>query len=218
MDVLWFRLRREPDDGEGVNARVGAGRMLIGIDRGEYWQLAYLIRKGGYDAVVAAGLGAFRDNVAGLAPHLRDRLGDIGSWDDVKMLTVRVNRLRRWHAPGVLLIGDAAHAMSPVGGVGINLAVQDAVATARLLAGPLLAGRLGEGDLARVRGRRAFPTVGTQLLQRVVQRGVIGRVLGSGRPVRAPLPVRLLDRTPALQGLPARLVGIGLRPEHIAQD
>jgi 2-polyprenyl-6-methoxyphenol hydroxylase-like FAD-dependent oxidoreductase len=218
MDVLWFRLRREPDDGEGVNARVGAGRMLIGIDRGEYWQLAYLIRKGGYDAVVAAGLGAFRDNVAGLAPHLRDRLGDIGSWDDVKMLTVRVNRLRRWHAPGVLLIGDAAHAMSPVGGVGINLAVQDAVATARLLAGPLLAGRLGEGDLARVRGRRAFPTVGTQLLQRVVQRGVIGRVLGSGRPVRAPLPVRLLDRAPALQGLPARLVGIGLRPEHIAQD
>jgi 2-polyprenyl-6-methoxyphenol hydroxylase-like FAD-dependent oxidoreductase len=218
MDVLWFRVSRRTDDGEGVTGRLGAGRMMVGIDRGAYWQMAYLIPKGGYDAVVAAGLEAFRDGVAALAPHLSDRLGEISDWDDVKMLTVRLNRLRRWHGPGVLLIGDAAHAMSPIGGVGINLAVQDAVAAARLLAGPLLAGRLGEADLARVRARRAFPTAGTQLMQRLVQRGVIGRVLGSDRPVRAPLPVRLVDRIPALQKLPARLIGVGLRPEHIGDD
>jgi 2-polyprenyl-6-methoxyphenol hydroxylase-like FAD-dependent oxidoreductase len=218
MDVLWFRISRRPDDGAGVNARLGGGRMLIGIDRGSYWQMAYVIPKGGYDSVVAAGLDAFRESVMRLAPHLADRVGEIGDWDDVKMLTVRVNRLRRWHAPGVLLIGDAAHSMSPIGGVGINLAVQDAVATARLLAGPLLAGRLGEDDLARVRARRAFPTVGTQTMQRLIQRAVIGHVLGADRPVRASLPLRILDRIPALQGLPARLVGVGLRPEYVGEN
>ncbi|NJC82671.1 FAD-dependent oxidoreductase [Planosporangium mesophilum] len=215
MDVLWFRVRREPDDGEGVNARLGAGRMLIGIDRGEYWQMAYVIPKGGYDRVRAAGLDAFRAGVAELAPRLADRVDEVRSWDDVRMLTVRIDRLRRWHQPGVLLIGDAAHAMSPIGGVGINLAVQDAVATARLLAGPLLAGRLSEDDLARVRARRAFPTAGTQLLQRVVQRAVIGRVLGSERPIPAPLPMRVLQHVPALRRAAARLVGVGLRPEHV---
>jgi 2-polyprenyl-6-methoxyphenol hydroxylase-like FAD-dependent oxidoreductase len=215
MDILWFRLGRTPDDGEGLDMRVGAGRLMLGIDRGDYWQIAYVIPKGGHDRVVADGLDAFRAQVAALAPRLADRVGQIRDWDDVKALTVRVNRLRRWHAPGVLLIGDAAHAMSPVGGVGINLAIQDAVATARLLAGPLLAHRLNAGDLARVRARRFLPTAGTQLVQRAIQRGLIGRVLGADRPVRAPLPLRVVNRIPALQALPARLVGVGLRPERV---
>src|SRR5436309_1618839 len=153
---------REDADGDGLDMRVGAGRLILAIDRGDYWQAAYIIPKGGYDQVVAAGLPALRESVAALAPHLADRVGKLTDWDDVKVLTVRLNRLRRWHAPGVLLIGDAAHAMSPVGGVGINLAIQDAVATARLLAGPLRAGRVTDADLARVRRRRRWPTVATQ--------------------------------------------------------
>ena len=174
-----------------------------------------MIPKGGYDAVRAAGLPAFRDSVAALAPLLADRVGEVTDWDAVKTLTVQLNRLRRWHGPGVLLIGDAAHAMSPVGGVGINLAVQDAVATARLLAPALKDGTLRDADLDRVRRRRRYPTAGTQFGQRVIQRAVIGRLLATDRPVNAPLPLRVLNRYPALQALPARAVGIGLRPEHV---
>jgi 2-polyprenyl-6-methoxyphenol hydroxylase-like FAD-dependent oxidoreductase len=209
MEVLWFRLPRSADDPEGLGLRVGAGQALVLIDRGDYLQIAYVIPKGGYDTVVAAGLDEFRATVARLAPFLAGRTDNIKSWDDVKMLTVRVDRLRRWYAPGVLLIGDAAHAMSPIGGVGVNLAVQDAVATARLLP---------TGDLAKVQRRRQPPTVATQLLQRFLQRTVISKVLGANEPVRAPLGLRLIDRAPVLQGVVARIVGIGLRPEHIVQD
>jgi 2-polyprenyl-6-methoxyphenol hydroxylase-like FAD-dependent oxidoreductase len=215
MDVLWFRLPRRTGDGDGLQMRVGAGQLMLGIDRGDYWQIAYVIPKGGYRAVVAAGLPAFRVAVAGLAPVLDDRVGGLGDWDDVRVLTVQVNRLDRWHGDGVLLIGDAAHAMSPVGGVGINLAVQDAVAAARLLLPALRKGRPSDVDLARVRRRRRFPTAGTQLIQRVLQRGVLAGVLRAERPVRAPLPLRVLRRVPALQVLPARVIGIGLRPEHV---
>jgi len=215
MDVLWLRISRGPGDPEGLDVRVGAGRLVIGIDRGDYWQLGYLVPKGGYDAVVAAGLPALRAAIGELAPHLAGRTAEIRDFSDVRVLTVQINRLRRWHAPGVLLIGDAAHAMSPVGGVGINLAIQDAVAAARLLAGPLAAGRVTEADLAAVQRRRRLPTVGTQLGQRIAQRGAIRAVLAARGPVRAPLPARLFERFPALRRLPARLVGIGLRPEHL---
>ena len=212
MDVLWFRVSRKPDESAGLQMRPAGGRLLLGIDRGDYWQLACVIPKGTFAAVRDAGLPAFRASVATIAPELADRVGEVTGWDDVHVLTVVVNRLRRWHAPGVLLIGDAAHAMSPVGGVGINLAVQDAVAAARLLT---RTGTLALDDLDAVRRRRRLPTAGTQLGQRVIQRVMIGRVLGATTVMPAPWPVRLFQRLPLLQGIPALLVGVGLRPEHV---
>ncbi|OHV36724.1 MULTISPECIES: FAD-dependent oxidoreductase [Pseudofrankia] len=218
MDVLWFRLPRWPDDPEGVAVQVGAGRLLVLIDRGHYWQTAYLIPKGGKEATLATGTDALRAGVAALAPWLAGRVGALVEADDVAFLPVRVNRLRRWHSPGVLLIGDAAHAMSPVGGVGINLAVQDAVAAARMLAAPLRSS-VGTDEMTRVlrafQRRRWFPAAGTQLLQRGLGRGLIGPALAADVPVRAPLPVRVLDRQPVLRSLAGRLVGVGLRPEHV---
>jgi 2-polyprenyl-6-methoxyphenol hydroxylase-like FAD-dependent oxidoreductase len=216
MDVLWFRLPRRDADGDGLLARIGTGKLMVVIDRGDYWQVAYVIPKGGYDQVVAAGLPAFRESVAELFGALADRVDQITDWDQVRMLTVRINRLRRWHAPGVLLIGDAAHAMSPMGGVGINLAIQDAVAAARLLAAPLRTHRLTDKDLSRVRRRRWLPTAGTQFVQRIAQSGLIAGVLGSNVPAKAPLPMRIADRVRPIRTLAARLVGIGIRPEYDA--
>jgi 2-polyprenyl-6-methoxyphenol hydroxylase-like FAD-dependent oxidoreductase len=215
MDVLWFRLPKLPGTAPppfGGAGRLTRGRLLVLIDRGEYWQSAYLVPKGGYAALRDAGLEAFRGDLARLLPTMVPALEAIETWEDVRVLSVRVDRLARWHLPGLLLVGDAAHAMSPIGGVGINLAVQDATATARLLAGPLREGRPTQADLARVRRRRLLPTVLTQQLQRQIQQRFLTRVLAGDRPVDTPLLLRLLQRLPALQGLPARIIGLGVLP------
>ena len=215
MDVLWFRLSRVPGDPTAVMGRFDAGRIFISLNRGEHWQCGFVIAKGSLDDLRAGGIDAFRREVARLMPHAADRVGEIRSWDDVKLLTVQVDRLRRWYRPGLLCIGDAAHAMSPVGGVGINLAVQDAVAAANRLAGPLAAGRVTTDDLHAVQRRRALPTRLTQRLQLAVQRRVIASVLATRGALRPPLFFRLLARLPVLRRLPARLVGVGVRPEHV---
>jgi 2-polyprenyl-6-methoxyphenol hydroxylase-like FAD-dependent oxidoreductase len=215
MDVLWFRLPRRPGDAAGMRVHVGAGELLVLIDRGSYWQTACIIPKGGRDAARAAGIESLRRTVADLAPRLADRVDSLGGWDDVAFLSVQVNRVRRWYAPGVLLIGDAAHAMSPIGGVGINLAVQDAVAAARMLSGPLLAGEVSLADLAAVQRRRTPPTVVTQSIQAFLASRLIGRALAAPRPLTAPRAIRLVDRHPALRAAIARLVGVGVRPERV---
>ena len=186
------------------------------IDRGDYWQCAYVIRKGAADDIRAQGLDAFREAIVGVAPLLRDRVQELKTWDDVKLLTVKIDRLTRWHRPGLLCIGDAAHAMSPVGGVGINLAIQDAVATANLLADKLRDGTLEDDDLDAVRERRLWPTKATQALQIGIQDNVLAPVLsGSNADLEVPLPMRLLSSMRPLRRLFARLLGMGMRPEHV---
>ena len=214
MDVLWLRLPRRPGDEAAPLGRLVAGRMMVLIPRGDYFQCAYLIRKGGAEALRGEGLDAFKRAIADVVPLLRDRMDALTSWDDVKLLTVSVDRLKVWFQPGLLCIGDAAHAMSPVGGVGINLAIQDAVATAGLLWRPLRERRLAESDLEQVQRRREWPTKVTQQAQLLIQKHVIAPTL-AGRQPRAGWPARLLDRTPLLQRLPARAVGLGVRPEHV---
>ena len=215
MDVLWFRLSRRPDDPAATGGIVEPGRLFVLINRAEHWQCGFVIRKGAFDAVRARGLDAFRADIARLAPFAADRVREIASWDDAKLLTVQVDRLLKWHAPGLLCIGDAAHAMSPVGGVGINLAIQDAVAAANLLHAPLRAGQIAEADLARVQRRRDFPTRATQRFQLIIQNNIIRSVLQGGGAFRPPLLLRIFSRIPLLQRIPARVLGLGFRPEHI---
>jgi 2-polyprenyl-6-methoxyphenol hydroxylase-like FAD-dependent oxidoreductase len=214
MDVLWFSLPRASGDPDETMGRFDAGRILVAIDRGDYWQMGYVIPKGTLDALRRQGLAEFRAAILRMAPYLADRVEALDDWEKVKLLTVQVNRLKRWHRPGLLCIGDAAHAMSPVGGVGINLAVQDAVAASNILAAPLLARRVSEADLARVQKRREFPTRATQGFQVLVQNKVLTPLL-SGADMPTPLPVKLLQRFPILRRLAARFLGIGVRPEHI---
>ena len=215
MDVLWMRLSRRPSDPAQSFGRFDTGRILVMLNREDYWQCAFVIPKGGVDEIRSRGLELLRDEIARLAPHLHDRTAELRDWSDVKLLTVSVDRLRRWHRPGLLCIGDAAHAMSPVGGVGINLAIQDAVAAANILAPRFKQGIVSEDDLEAVQRRREFPTRATQAVQVFIQNRVIGRVLGSTEKLSAPMPVRLLRLMPFLTRIPARLIGLGIRPEHV---
>ena len=216
MDVLWFRLSRRPQDGGQTMGRFDTGQIFIMIDRGEHWQCGFVIPKGRFDEIRAAGLPAFRERVARLAAVRQgaDRARS-RTWDDVKLLTVRVDRLTRWYRPGLLCIGDAAHAMSPIGGVGINLAIQDAVAAANILAGPLRQGTVTNEHLEQVQKRREWPTRVTQRIQVVAQNRIIASVLSTSRPLTPPLILRLLDRFALLRRIPARLIGLGVRPEHV---
>jgi len=216
MDVMWFRLPRLPSDTEETQGRFDAGHIFVMLQRGDYWQCAYVIPKGGDAKVRAAGLDAFRKSVGALLPFDASRADAIPDWDHVKLLTVVVDRLKTWAKPGFLCIGDAAHAMSPVGGVGINLAVQDAVAAANLLWRPLKNGRLTFEDLAAVQARREFPTHATQRLQLGIQNAVIAKTLSASGPIRPSLIVRLLTGLPFLSRIPARLIGLGFRPEHVS--
>jgi 2-polyprenyl-6-methoxyphenol hydroxylase-like FAD-dependent oxidoreductase len=215
MDVLWFRLPKKASDPDQSMGRFDAGRIIVLINRNDYWQCAFLIPKGSIDETHRAGLPAFRETVAKLMPIFADRVDELKDWDQVKLLTVAVNRLPNWHKPGLLLIGDAAHAMSPIGGVGVNMAVQDAVAAANILWEPLRSGTLTEDDLEDVQERREFPTRVTQRMQVFMQNNVIERRLGSDKVLDAPWPVKLMARFPLLRRIPARLVGMGVRPEHV---
>ena len=215
MDVLWMRLSRRSGDPGQTLGRVDTGRIFVMLNREDYWQCAYVIPKGGFDQIRQSGLALFRDEIVRLAPYLRDRVGELTDWLDIKLLTVAVDRLRVWHRPGLLCIGDAAHAMSPIGGVGINLAIQDAVAAANIMAPRLRQGAPSDEDLRAVQRRREFPTRATQQLQLFIQSRVIGRVLESTERLSPPLALRLLDQWSLLRRIPARLVGLGFRPEHV---
>jgi 2-polyprenyl-6-methoxyphenol hydroxylase-like FAD-dependent oxidoreductase len=215
IDVLWMRLSRQPGDGDAF-LRIGVRKALVMLDRVDYWQCAFVIPKGGAEEVRQRGLEAFRADIAELAPLLKDRVRELQSWDDIKLLSVKVDRPREWYRPGLLCIGDAAHAMSPIGGVGINLAIQDAVAAANRLAGPLRTGQVGIEVLAGVQRRRMFPTRATQRMQVFAQNNFLRRVLSSSELPTLPWPIRLINCVALLQRIPGRVVGLGVRPEHIA--
>jgi 2-polyprenyl-6-methoxyphenol hydroxylase-like FAD-dependent oxidoreductase len=218
IDVLWFRISRSPEDPVATMGRFDKGRIFITLNRGDYWQCGYVISKGQFEEMRRQEFEMFRAEIVKLAPYTRDRVRELRGWDDVKLLTVRVDRLLEWFRPGLLCIGDAAHAMSPVGGVGINLAIQDAVASANVLFKPLREGQITIDHLREIQKRRELPTRVTQRLQVIVQRRIIARVLGETGPLKPPLAVRLLARVPRLRRIPARIVGYGIRPEHVTPE
>jgi 2-polyprenyl-6-methoxyphenol hydroxylase-like FAD-dependent oxidoreductase len=215
MDVLWMRVSRRPDDPGQVLGRIDFGHMMVMLDRGDYWQCAFVIRKGAFEAIQRDGIEALRAQVGSLAPWLGDRLAELRDWNDVKLLTVSVDRLEQWSRPGLLCIGDAAHAMSPIGGVGINLAVQDAVAAANLLYPAFVRGVPAPGDLGAVQKRRMFPMKVIQAFQVAVQNGFLDHLLDSKKKMKPPLALRLLAAIPLLRRIPGYLLGVGVRPEHI---
>ncbi len=215
IDVLWFRVSKQPNDPAQAFGFVAAGQFMVLIDRAEYWQCAYVIRKGGFEKQRARGLAAFREDIGRCTPFLGSRMGEIKTWDDVKLLSVKVDHLRTWYREGLLCIGDSAHAMSPIGGVGINLAIQDAVATANLLAEKLRTRQVKMADLRSVQVRREKPARLTQKVQVFLHKHLLERIFDSPETIPPPLLMRLFEEFPRLRTLPARMIGIGFRPEHI---
>ncbi|HYY59507.1 MAG TPA: FAD-dependent oxidoreductase [Pyrinomonadaceae bacterium] len=215
MDILWFRLPRLESDGEGAMGRFGRGHIVVMLDRLEQWQMGYVILKGSFQEVREAGLEALRRSISDLAPELKDRVELLQDWKQVAMLSVESSRVPRWYKPGLLLIGDAAHVMSPVGGVGINYAIQDAVAAANLLTRPLKRGEVLLSDLDAVQRRREWPTRIIQRVQTLVQQNIIASALDPTRPFRLPLVLRLVLRIPILRNIPARLIAFGFWPVHL---
>jgi 2-polyprenyl-6-methoxyphenol hydroxylase-like FAD-dependent oxidoreductase len=216
IDVLWMRLARQPSDPKQTLGRFRAGKILVTLDRGDYWQCAYVIPKGAFETIQQRGLPAFRGDVETVAPFLRGRTAEWKDWNEIKLLSVAVDRLRRWSRPGLLCIGDSAHAMSPIGGVGINLAIQDAVAAANILWQPLMGPAVTDERLREVQKRREFPTRMTQGLQVFAHKRFLGPALSNQAPVRRlPLLLKLVQRFPVLRRIPARMVGLGFRPEHV---
>jgi len=218
MDVMWMRISRKPTDPGQTFGHIESGKILVLLNREDYWQCAYVIPKGKADEIRQKGIELFRQEILRLQTFLGDRVNELRDWDDVKLLTVVVDRLHRWSRPGLLCIGDSAHAMSPIGGVGINLAIQDAVAAANILGPKLLLGVPSDDDLQAVQRRRMFPTRATQGVQVFVQNNVISRVLTTDKPLSLPWPLKLLRRFPALRRIPARVVGVGFRPEHVKTE
>ena len=218
IDVIWFRLPLKPSDPQEPVARLAAGRFLVMLYRGDYWQCAFVVPKGGFEYIQHAGIDAFHARLASIAGFAADRVGTIRSFDDVSLLTVTVDRLKQWARPGLLCIGDAAHAMSPVGGVGINLAVQDAVATANILWKALKRARPTVEELNRVQARRELPTRLTQSAQVLIQNRIVAPTLALEGELKPPIAMKLLDWFPVLRRIPARLVGVGVRPEHVSKE
>jgi 2-polyprenyl-6-methoxyphenol hydroxylase-like FAD-dependent oxidoreductase len=214
MDVVWFRLPRRPDEPDEARGRIGHGHLMAILNRGDEWQIAYIIAKGSYREIRAAGLPAFREAIATMAPEFRDRLDTLQDWRQVALLSVEAGRVRKWFRPGLLLIGDAAHVMSPVGGVGINYAIQDAVVAANVLTGPLQRGHLRLRDLAAVQRQREIPTRIIQGFQRMAQEQIVTRALRSGETDRPLSPPPIL-RAPVLRDIVPRLIALGIWPVHL---